>query len=301
MTEKEKIMKIFAPSYYKDFKCIADRCRHSCCVGWEIDVDPASLKKYEELGEIGKEIISKIDLSEDIPHFRLTDSERCPFLADSGLCKIISSLGEGYLCDICREHPRFYNYLPDRCEVGLGAACEEAARLILECENYRDTIEVGEKDGEETDGYSPIADRERVREILADRSIPFSRRISTVAEKFCLDASVICREAVTELEYLDEKNADRFSVVSFDAESPAPELSERALAYFVYRHVGSASDREEFRLSLGAALFLERLFTSVIASEGAVDIPSAVPVLRLISEEIEYNEDNIEFIKSEFI
>jgi lysine-N-methylase len=32
-------MKLRAPKYYLDFACIADRCKHSCCIGWEIDVD----------------------------------------------------------------------------------------------------------------------------------------------------------------------------------------------------------------------------------------------------------------------
>ena len=33
-------MKIIAPNYYPAFRCIADKCRHSCCIGWEIDIDP---------------------------------------------------------------------------------------------------------------------------------------------------------------------------------------------------------------------------------------------------------------------
>ena len=32
-------MKIFAPDYYRDFKCSAGNCKHSCCIGWEIDID----------------------------------------------------------------------------------------------------------------------------------------------------------------------------------------------------------------------------------------------------------------------
>jgi ribosome-binding ATPase YchF (GTP1/OBG family) len=42
-------MKLYAPKYYKSFKCIADRCKHSCCVGWEIDVDGKTLEKYKGL------------------------------------------------------------------------------------------------------------------------------------------------------------------------------------------------------------------------------------------------------------
>ena len=35
-------MKIRVPDYYKDFKCIAERCTDTCCAGWQVDVDDAS-------------------------------------------------------------------------------------------------------------------------------------------------------------------------------------------------------------------------------------------------------------------
>ena len=38
-------MKITAPDYYSQFKCIADQCRHTCCVGWEIEVDDEGLER----------------------------------------------------------------------------------------------------------------------------------------------------------------------------------------------------------------------------------------------------------------
>ena len=44
-------MKLYAPKYYKNFKCIADRCPHSCCIGWEIDIDRTTLTKYESLSD----------------------------------------------------------------------------------------------------------------------------------------------------------------------------------------------------------------------------------------------------------
>ena len=34
------------PSYYKTFQCIADKCEHSCCIGWEIDIDEDSYDYY---------------------------------------------------------------------------------------------------------------------------------------------------------------------------------------------------------------------------------------------------------------
>ena len=37
---------IRVPDYFIDFKCIADRCKHSCCRNWDIYVDSESLEKY---------------------------------------------------------------------------------------------------------------------------------------------------------------------------------------------------------------------------------------------------------------
>ena len=46
-------MKLIAPEYYTKFHCIADKCRHSCCVGWEIEIDPDKLVYYRSIeGEL---------------------------------------------------------------------------------------------------------------------------------------------------------------------------------------------------------------------------------------------------------
>ena len=42
-------MKIFAPDYYRDFKCSAGNCRHSCCIGWEIDIDYETAELYKNV------------------------------------------------------------------------------------------------------------------------------------------------------------------------------------------------------------------------------------------------------------
>ena len=95
------------PSYYNKFRCIADKCMHSCCVGWEIDIDEETLGIYNSLdGAMGDRIRNSI--SGEPPHFVLKDN-RCPFLNNKGLCDIISEFGEDGLCDICYLHPRFQN------------------------------------------------------------------------------------------------------------------------------------------------------------------------------------------------
>ncbi len=119
-------MKLIVPDYYKDFCCIAGRCRHTCCIGWEIDIDAESLKRFACIDAIRPHIEPG-----DIPHFRLLDGERCPFLNEDNLCDLILRHGEDILCQICRDHPRFRNFWTDRVEMGLGLVCEEAARLIL--------------------------------------------------------------------------------------------------------------------------------------------------------------------------
>ena len=114
---------VYAPGYYKDFKCIAGKCKHSCCVDWEICIDEETLEKYKKVENIIETVIE----SDEGACFKLTGDSRCPHLDESGLCKIIISHGEDYLSEICSNHPRFFNNVSKgRVEVGLGIVCEEA-------------------------------------------------------------------------------------------------------------------------------------------------------------------------------
>ena len=80
-------MKIFAPDYYKDFRCIAGSCQHSCCIGWEIDIDRKTADFYKNVpGNFGKRLCENIDFHEEGGTFRLCENERCPFLNEKGLC-----------------------------------------------------------------------------------------------------------------------------------------------------------------------------------------------------------------------
>lgn len=135
-------MKNFVPHYYNDFHCIADKCKDSCCIGWEIDIDSDTLEKYRSLGgALGKKLSENITVSEDGSDcFKLLENERCPFLNERGLCELILECGEDILCDICRMHPRFVNTYNSRREIGLGLCCEETARLILTDERHMEVV-----------------------------------------------------------------------------------------------------------------------------------------------------------------
>lgn len=125
-------MKVIAPRFFSAFHCIADRCSDSCCIGWEIDVDPESEAFYRaQSGEIGNRLRAALEAGADNVHFRLGTDERCPFLNGQNLCDLYIALGPEHLCAICREHPRFYSWWGSFVEAGLGLCCEEACRLLL--------------------------------------------------------------------------------------------------------------------------------------------------------------------------
>ena len=137
------------PNFYDKFKCIAEKCTDNCCIGWEIDIDENALEKYNTIeGSFREELKEKIITSDDGNKcFKLCENERCALLNKNNLCKLIINCGEDYLCDICREHPRFYEWFTGFTECGLGLCCEEACRLLLE--NEKPFTLLQESDGEE--------------------------------------------------------------------------------------------------------------------------------------------------------
>lgn len=131
------------PDYYKDFKCIAGECKHTCCAGWEIDIDEDSLERYKQDG------IAHIS-EEGTPHF-VMQGERCPYLNTDNLCDLYMKYGEDYLCQICTDHPRFRNFWHETEEIGLGLSCEAAARLILGREEPMELIIMDAETEEQVD------------------------------------------------------------------------------------------------------------------------------------------------------
>ena len=126
-------MELTAPVYYKDFRCLADRCRDNCCrTGWEIDVDDETVSYYKSLPlPLRDEILAGLAANEEGVYTICPVNGQCPFLTESGLCSLVIQLGEEHIGDICTLHPRYREWFPGRMEIGVGLCCEEAARLIL--------------------------------------------------------------------------------------------------------------------------------------------------------------------------
>lgn len=171
------------PSYYKEFRCTADRCADSCCIGWELDIDEDTAAYYEQVkGAFGDRLREHMVLVDGCHSFALFKNRFCPFLNRQGLCDICIELGEEALCEVCTEFPRFTIEYEDRTEKVLSLACEEVGRLIFSSdqkigwETYGERIDGSEEDWEEEDERPAVeAHRlETVREssvsILQDRS-----------------------------------------------------------------------------------------------------------------------------------
>lgn len=136
------------PEYYRRFRCIAGDCRDSCCIGWEIDIDSETAGYYASVGgEFGDRLRDSISGGS----FVLAGNDRCPFLNGCGLCDIYTELGEEHLCQICTDHPRYYEWFGKVKEGGIGMCCEEAARLILSSDHVLVESDADDEDCPEYD------------------------------------------------------------------------------------------------------------------------------------------------------
>lgn len=301
-------MKEVVPSYYHKFKCIAERCTHNCCIGWEIDIDEATMDYYSSLDTpLGERI--RANIAEG--HFILGNGERCPFLNKNGLCDIICECGEDALCDICTLHPRFRNFYTSFYETGLGLCCEEAARIILsEKEKFSvilpDDIDISE---EETEFFG---ERDRIFSVLQDRGKMIGERLSTLANlyglRFDYSISELC-DLYISLERLDESWTDelvRLKNFSFDKKIfDDEELQvpfEQLAVYFIFRHLEGAMWDGDYTARVNFALMgcylIGALMQEYKISFGVVDIEKMVDFVRMYSSEVEYSEENLEILLS---
>lgn len=289
-------MLTITPNYYKNFKCIANRCKHSCCIGWEIDIDDNTYKKYMSLNSpIGEKL--RKNITEELPHsFKLRENEKCPFLNENGLCELILELGEDSLCDICALHPRFRNFYNTRTEIGLGLCCEAVVEIILSKTTPTSLIVIdddGETDVTDEAEEEIIELRDNILSLLSDRMCSLDERVKTLLESFALPDAVLklseFQLVFSSLEYMSPISKTAFSSLSDEKTLTDIEV-EQLLNYFIYRYVANSIDDAEIRAYLAFAL----LSISVISA--LAKIMPKPEACRLYSSEIEYNEDNVEKI-----
>ena len=125
-------MKLTKPYFYDKFVCTANRCTDNCCIGWEIDIDDDSMKRFSAAeGDFGKRLRHAIHEHDGVHTFAFGEGERCALLREDGLCELILNMSEDSLCDICALHPRFFGWYNGVKQAGLGLCCEEVCRLLF--------------------------------------------------------------------------------------------------------------------------------------------------------------------------
>ena len=325
-------MFIIKPDFYDKFKCIANKCSDSCCIGWEIDVDENAFEKYNKINtSFGDKIRSQIIKSEDVSNcFALGENERCPFLNKENLCDIIINCGEELLCDICREHPRFYEWFVGVNECGLGLCCEEVCRLLLENKEPFSLFE--ETDGEEivfaneddvveSDTYIFLsAFRERLFEILFSKDINFEEKLVKIlseTEKFCGEKIKIRNyknslELYKQAEPIDEKwtqlindLSDNFESVlkvekEFQEKTNGDMLYSKILAYIIYRHfikaVFDESIKERICFAVESVRFILLCDMKTYSEKGEITLRDRIDNLKNWSKQVEYSEENTDLL-----
>lgn len=290
-------MRTIAPDYYDNFVCIAGDCTHSCCIGWEIDVDDNTFNYYKSVGgEFGKRLKKSIKCSGNTQYFELSKEESCPFLNVNNLCDIIIELGEDKLCRICADHPRYRNFFSDRTEIGLGLCCEAAAELIVNGERITKLIEI------ENDGNNcPInLEEKRFFELRKRLFDIVQNRKKTVSERVC-QLLRVCdiklekktprewAEIYMSLEHLDKAWTERLNALSdFTGDLRIKETrAEQLLIYFLYRHMpdGLYDGRLKQRIAFAVhAVYIICLLSST---------DNITETARMYSAEIEYSEENM--------
>lgn len=303
-------MKKATPNYYSRFKCIADKCKHSCCIGWEITVDKDTLKYYNSIGgELGNRLSKGIS-SEGT--FVLDGSKRCPFLNISGLCDIITELGEEALCSICTEHPRFYNFYSDFCEVGLGMCCEHAAKIILESEE-KFSLTIPQDISITAEERHFFLRRQSAFDILQDRSIGILQRVEKLCNEYGFSLTDIFLEGLIELflslERLDDTwtkhlkalEKFKFDTSFFDDENLCLPF-EQLLCYFIFRHfdINKANYYEAVCFACAGFLVIGALCAMHKERFSGLEITDISEYARLFSSEVEYNAENMENVMKFF-
>ena len=290
-------MKLYAISGYEQFRCLMSRCTHTCCAGWEIDIDGDTLARYRRTGGvIGKKLREKIDWEAGC--FRLEADERCPFLTENGLCELIMTLGDNSLCQICADHPRYRSFLPGRIEIRLGLCCEAAGRLLLSREEKIGLVLL-EDDGqpEEEDGDF-LQWREKLLSIAQDRTLPMTERADRLLACAGMDANIHPGKWAAELRGL-ERLDPAWDVCLARLNQPERPVDarwevplEQLMVYLLYRHLPAGLEDGDFAGHLAYCVVMWWLLRHMFSYDQTMD--GLVETARLYSSEIEYSDENVD-------
>lgn len=253
-------MKIVVPKFHKDFKCIAGACPDSCCQGWEVDVDSASLAYYKTLeGPFRERINSVLDKDEfGNTVFRLAEKKRCPFLNSENLCDLHIEKGVEHTPNTCRMFPKFENSFGGTKEVGYSFSCPVASGLMWNMSEEFDFDTVVNTDPPELNDidaelyFKLFSARKEAYKTVLDKSKPLNERLAVFLSgakvlqdeiKPYVDGtkSMTMKEVFTNPENINPEWVRRVETSSYNAKIIDEKSTENVVMYFVFRYYLQAS------------------------------------------------------------
>lgn len=144
------------PKYMLDFKCIGGICEDNCCIGWDVDIDQVTYKKYKKIDNKAlKPLIQKnlhintqcSDKQIDYAFVTLDRNKRCGFLSEENLCNIQKHCGESFLSNVCANYPRMTHRIDGIFECSATLSCPEVARKALETADAMSLVDVPDPKG----------------------------------------------------------------------------------------------------------------------------------------------------------
>lgn len=300
-------MKIYAPDYYNDFECIKDKCNHSCCIGWEIDIDKDTLEKYKKIDGPFAERLKNNIINDDNSYFKLGLDNRCPFLNEDNLCDIYIELGKDFLCQICSDHPRFRNFFDTRTEIGIGMCCEASAEIILTHKPKMTLIPISENNNCEHEDEEVFFNlRKKAFDIIQNRDICVDKRIENLIKAFEIE---IPQKTFDEwidvylsLENLDEGWTNLLKksrgkkigyLKCFDKEKWQIAF-EQLIIYFIYRHMHEGIVGNNISAYLAFCIVSFNTIRNLCAISGETSLEEMQNISRMYSSEIEYSTENMD-------
>ena len=184
---------------YDSFKCIADKCRFTCCSGWDINIDINTYEKWNKENNKFKNMLNKLNFVDEnniIVNKKTSDS--CPFLDDRGLCNIVKNNGDEYLSLTCKTFPRIENLFDGIKELTLSCSCPEVVDII-------DKIEEIILEKHHNDDYTELPMEMKIRDtiihIIKEKDINIESKL-LISYRMLLN--ILDNEEITEEIVLDE-------------------------------------------------------------------------------------------------
>ncbi len=232
-------MRYVKQTYYDTFQCTADKCPDTCCAGWQIVIDEATLEKYEDcVAECAETMHTEEDGASAAFDARLANSidwqegcfkqynRRCAMLNGQNLCDLILEKGEDWLCDTCKRYPRHIEEFDGVREMSLSLSCPVAAEIMLKREEKMQFVITEDEEADPLEDefeefdfllYTQLEDaREVLFSIVQNRELPMEKRFGLIMEmakemQLCLD-----EERLFDMEEV----VGRFAVLREDESDP---------------------------------------------------------------------------------